>query len=120
MYHPHLYSLFSPCEPKFQGKNYTTLNKEQADEKSSDFSSALLRSANHRRMPVNIELLLARHPLLFFGWECRVKGFDSIGVLTAVGGGGRNVHLRRSVADRSCYIDLSESIEISHDFEEKG
>ena len=43
-------------------------------------------------MTIDIEFLLARHPLLFFWWECRVKGFDSGGVLAAVGGGGRNVH----------------------------
>ena len=52
----------------------------------------ILRSANYRRMTIDIELLLARHPLLFFGWECRVECFDSSGVLTAIGGGGRNVH----------------------------
>ena len=43
-------------------------------------------------MAIDIELLLARHPLLFFRWECRVKGFDSGGVLTAIGGGGGNIH----------------------------
>ena len=32
---------------------------------------------------------------------------------------GGDDYLRRSAADRNCYIDLSESIEISCDFEEK-
>ena len=57
-------------------------------------------------MTINIEFLLARHPLLFFGWECRVKGFDSGGVLAAVGGGGRNVHplsAFKSVRNKLCY-----------------
>ena len=52
----------------------------------------ILRSANYRRMTIDIELLLARHPLLFFRWECRVKGFNSSGVFTAVGGGGGNIY----------------------------
>ena len=43
-------------------------------------------------MTIDIELLLARHPLLFFGWECGVESFDSGGVLTAIGGGGGNIH----------------------------
>ena len=43
-------------------------------------------------MTIDIEFLLARHPLLFFGWECRVKGFDSGNVLAVVGGGRRNIH----------------------------
>ena len=52
----------------------------------------ILRSANYRRMPIDIELLLARHPLLFFGWESRVESFDSSGIFTAIGSGGRNIH----------------------------
>ena len=43
-------------------------------------------------MTVDVELLPARHPLLFFGGECRVEGFDSSGVLTAIGSGGGNIH----------------------------
>ena len=43
-------------------------------------------------MAIDIEFLLARHPLLLLGREGCVKGFHSSGVLTAVGGGGRNVH----------------------------
>ena len=33
---------------------------------------------------------------------------------------GGHDYLRRSAADRSCYIDLSVSIEIYYDFEEKA
>ena len=43
-------------------------------------------------MTIDIELLLARHPLLFFRRKCHVKGFDCGGVITAICGGGRNVH----------------------------
>ena len=56
-------------------------------------------------MTINIEFLLARHPLLFFGWEGRVKGFDSGGVLAAVGGGGRNIH-PLSAVKRARFIDV--------------
>ena len=43
-------------------------------------------------MAIDIELLLTRHPLLFFWWKRCVKGFDSSGILTAVGGSGGNIH----------------------------
>ena len=55
-------------------------------------SSAVIRLSDYRRMTIDIELLLAWHPLLFLGWESRVECFDRRDVLTAVGGGGRNVH----------------------------
>ena len=43
-------------------------------------------------MTIDIELLLAWHPLLVLGRECRIKCLDRGGVLTAVGGGGGNIH----------------------------
>ena len=43
-------------------------------------------------MTIDIEFLLAWHPLLFFRWECRVERFNSGSILTAVGGGRWNVH----------------------------
>ena len=43
-------------------------------------------------MAINIELFLAGHPFLFLQREGRVKGFDRGGIVTAVGGGGRDVH----------------------------
>ena len=43
-------------------------------------------------MPIDIELLLARHPLLFFRWEGRVElGYCGF-IIAAVGGGGRYIH----------------------------
>ena len=43
-------------------------------------------------MTIDIEFLLARHPLLLLGKEGCVKGFHRGGVITAVGGGRWNVH----------------------------
>ena len=61
-------------------------------EESHETSAAFLRLSDYRRMTIDIELFLAWHPLFLFRWESGVKGFDSICVLTAVGGGGGNIH----------------------------
>ena len=61
-------------------------------EESHETSAAFLRLSDYRRMTIDIEFLLAWHPLLFFRWECRVERFNSGSILTAVGGGRWNVH----------------------------
>ena len=48
-------------------------------------SAAFLRLSDYRRMTIDIEFLLAWHPLLFFWWKSGVKGFNCGGVLTAIG-----------------------------------
>ena len=83
-------------------------------EESHKTSAAFLRLSDYRRMTIDIEFLLARHPLLFFGWECRIKGFDSSSVLTAIGDGGRNIHplfavksARYKLADEKCCWEVA-------------
>ena len=43
-------------------------------------------------MTIDVEFLLARHPLLFLWWKCRIEGFHGGNVLAAIRGSGRNIH----------------------------
>ena len=52
----------------------------------------VLFSSDHRRISVNIEFLLARHPFFLFGREGSIEGIDGGGVITAIGGGGGDIH----------------------------
>ena len=63
------------------------LNKKNPLRNLSTSQRLILRSANYRRMAIDMELLLARHPLLFLGWKCGIESLDSGGVFAAVGGG---------------------------------
>ena len=68
-------------------------------------------------MPIDIELLLAGHPLLFLGRECGVKDFDSGGVLTAVGGGGGDIHPLPAVkraGDKLCHEQGRRKVAVHH------
>ena len=49
-------------------------------------------SAHHGRVAVNVELLLAGHPFLFFGRKLGIESGDGGVVLTAVCGGAGDVH----------------------------
>ena len=51
-----------------------------------------LRLSYYGRMTVDVKLLLARHPLLFLFGEGGIKGIYCGSVLTAIGGGTRNIH----------------------------
>ncbi len=62
----------------------------------------LLRLTDHRRMAKDIEFLPARSPRLFLGREGRVEGFDSSGILTAIGGGAWNIHPLSAVKRTRC------------------
>ena len=52
----------------------------------------LLRLSYYRRMTINVEFLLARHPLLFLWRKSCIKCLDRGNVLTAVCGGGGDIH----------------------------
>lgn len=43
-------------------------------------------------MTIDVEFLLARHPLLFLCWKSGVECFDCIDILTAIGGGTGDIH----------------------------
>ena len=43
-------------------------------------------------MTIDVEFLLAGHPLLFLGWKCSVEGFHGSDVLAAIGGGRLALH----------------------------
>ena len=57
-------------------------------------------------MAVDIEFLLAGHPLLFFVWESCVKIFHSDGVFAAIGGSTCDIHpvfARQRTGNQLCY-----------------
>ena len=54
--------------------------------------SSLLRLSDYRRMTIDIELLLAGHPLLFLGRKSQIEGFNCGCILTAIGGGAGDIH----------------------------
>ena len=65
-------------------------------------------------MTIDIELLLAWHPLLLLWRKCCVKSFDGSSVLTAVGGGRWNVHplssvkrVRHKLANEKCRREVA-------------
>ena len=43
-------------------------------------------------MTIDVEFLLAGHPLLFLGRKCGVEGVNCDNVLTAIGGSGGYIH----------------------------
>ena len=65
-------------------------------------------------MTIDIELLLAWHPFLFLWWECGIERFHCSDVLTAIGGGRRNIHplfvvesTRDKLADKKCSREIT-------------
>ncbi len=52
----------------------------------------VLHLSYNRRITVDIEFLLARHPYLFLWRKCRIECLNSGGILTAVGGSRGDVH----------------------------
>lgn len=78
---------------KDETKFCTAVAKETADEESiNPFLIGCLRLSCYRRMTIDVEFLLARHPLLFLGRKSRIKCLNSSCILTAIGGSRRNKH----------------------------
>ena len=57
-------------------------------------------------MTIDIEFLLARHPLLFLRWKSRIECLNRGGIFAAIGGSTCDIHpvfARQSTGDQLCH-----------------